>query len=116
MFTKQFGKYLCDGDSVVCTVDGVTYEARIVHDTDTRIEDYDCYDKEAVDAWNNDEWHYYGLVIDAERDGWRKEHLASLWGIEGNFPGSDNSYFLEVANDLLADAIAIVEKRETENA
>jgi hypothetical protein len=28
-------------------------------------------------------------------------HAASLWGIEANYPGADNSYLTEVANELL---------------
>ncbi|KJS27194.1 MAG: hypothetical protein VR75_04115 [Hyphomonadaceae bacterium BRH_c29] len=31
---------------------------------------------------------------------------ASLWGIETNYPGTDNSYLTEVANELLPEAIA----------
>ena len=30
----------------------------------------------------------------------------ALWGIEGNYPGADNSYFREVANENLHDALA----------
>jgi len=36
---------------------------------------------------------------------------ASLWGIEANYPETDNSYLTEVANDLLPEAIAVA--RET---
>jgi len=38
-------------------------------------------------------------------------HAASLWGIEANYPGTDNSYLIEVANELLPEAVAIA--RET---
>ena len=31
---------------------------------------------------------------------------ASLWGIEANYPGTDNSYLTEIANELLPEAIA----------
>tara|TARA_R110002020_G_scaffold470690_1_gene696767 strand:- start:1728 stop:1946 length:219 start_codon:yes stop_codon:yes gene_type:complete len=31
----------------------------------------------------------------------------SLWGVEANYPGSDNAHLTDVANDLLPDAIAI---------
>ncbi len=31
---------------------------------------------------------------------------ASLWGIEANYPGSDNAYLSEVAGELLPDALA----------
>jgi hypothetical protein len=33
------------------------------------------------------------------------KNAASLWGIEANFPGSDNSYFSEAADELLDEAI-----------
>ena len=56
-------------------------------------------------AWENDDWFYCGIVLSAERDGWTKDHLASLWGIECNYPDSDNSYLLTVANELLAEYI-----------
>jgi hypothetical protein len=36
---------------------------------------------------------------------------ASLWGIEANYPGADNSYLTEIANDLFPEAIAVA--RET---
>jgi hypothetical protein len=35
----------------------------------------------------------------------------SLWGIEANYPGADNSYLKEVANELLPEAVAVA--RET---
>ena len=31
---------------------------------------------------------------------------ASLWGIEANYPGSDNAYLSEIAGELLPDALA----------
>ena len=31
----------------------------------------------------------------------------SLWGVEANYPGSDNAHLTEAADELLADAIAI---------
>ena len=31
----------------------------------------------------------------------------SLWGVEANYPGSDNGYLTDVADDLLPDALAI---------
>jgi hypothetical protein len=34
-------------------------------------------------------------------------HAASLWGIEANYPDTDNSYLTEVANDLMPEAIAV---------
>ena len=31
----------------------------------------------------------------------------SLWGVEANYPGSDNSYLTEVASELLPEALDI---------
>ena len=32
-------------------------------------------------------------------------HAASLWGVEANYPGSDNAYLAEVAEKLLPEAL-----------
>lgn len=55
-------------------------------------------------AWCEDEWHWTGIVVTVFRDGVK---LASegLWGIERNYPSSDNSYLSEVANELLPEAL-----------
>jgi len=58
-------------------------------------------------AWRNDEWFYCGVVLSVSREGVTlAEHAASLWGVEANYPGSDNSYLTEVANELLPEALA----------
>lgn len=58
-------------------------------------------------AWRNDEWFYCGVVLSVSREGIVLcEHAASLWGVEANYPGSDNSYLTEVANELLPEALA----------
>ncbi len=59
-----------------------------------------------MQAWKNDEWFYCGIVISATYNGVLvDERCASLWGIEANYPDSDNSYLNEVAIELLAEAI-----------
>ncbi|PHR62066.1 MAG: hypothetical protein COA43_00015 [Robiginitomaculum sp.] len=72
----------------------------------------DRFDKEQalsqsiMDAWLNDEWYYCGIILSVcIGETSLTDHAASLWGIEANFPKSDNSYLLEVANDLLDDAL-----------
>jgi hypothetical protein len=63
-------------------------------------------DFEVLKAWCKDEWCYVGVVLSvAKNDIVVCEHAASLWGIEANYPGSDNSYLTEVANDLLSEAL-----------
>jgi hypothetical protein len=67
------------------------------------------HDFEVLRAWCNDQWAWCGIAVqvfgpdDAELCG---EYDFALWGIEYNYPGSDNSYLIEVANDLASEAIA----------
>lgn len=104
MFTDNFDTYSCIGDSIHCKVDGINYTAYLVHDQDSRPADYECYSPDDVKLFYADEWHYVGLVIKAERNGWAKDNLASSWGFEVNL-GGNNDYLLEVANDILQEAI-----------
>ena len=121
-FEKGFDSYVCEGDTIATKIDGITYEARIVRDEESNIDDDDshnidqsvtgCTDEQqakllaARAAWFNDKWFYCGIVISAKKVGIViGKHLESLWGIDANYPGSDNSYLLEVANELLPEAI-----------
>jgi hypothetical protein len=64
-------------------------------------------------AWCQDEWHYVGITISVCKAGVRLagpyEH--ALWGIECNYPSDGNperrtnGYLLEVANELLPEAL-----------
>ncbi|MBU1286512.1 MAG: hypothetical protein KJ871_02175, partial [Alphaproteobacteria bacterium] len=60
-----------------------------------------------MDAWRKDEWFYCGIVLAIECEGVElDDHTASLWGIEANYPGSDNAYLSDVADELLPEALA----------
>ena len=62
-------------------------------------------DFEAMKGWANDEWTWCGVVVSVAYDGvMLDKHAASLWGIDLNHPSGDNSYLLEVANELLDEA------------
>jgi hypothetical protein len=146
MFKTGFDNYICEGDSIVCQIDGFLITARIVRD--------DCPDKPderdegfwpsanpdkpgyvgrenikrigqlterakaVMAAWLNDEWFYCGLVLSVERAGVTlTDSAASLWGIECNYPKDDlrpdyepNSYLMDVANELLPDALCEARK------
>jgi len=57
-------------------------------------------------AWRRDEWFYCGIVLAVSLEGVELDaHAASLWGVEANYPGTDNSYLTEVANELLPEAL-----------
>lgn len=68
--------------------------------------------REIMRAWRADEWFYCGIILSVSCEGViLQPHAASLWGIEANYPGSDNAYLTEVANELLPEAIGAA--RET---
>jgi hypothetical protein len=73
-------------------------------------------DFKVLKAWCDDEWHYYGVAVTVERADVELvgQYDHALWGIEGNYPGSDNSYLQEVANELLGDALASARAKLTE--
>jgi hypothetical protein len=118
-----FHYYVCLNDTVSIKRDGITYTVRVEHDPCYRIDDDDVHDPkrarwdgesaeqyartmEARAAYLRGEWFYVGLVVSAERDGWVRDHVASLWGIEANYPGTRNEYLGEVAAELIEEAAA----------
>lgn len=109
MFTKDFDSYVVIGEHIDCEVDGFMVRATLHFDSDTVAPD-DCPER---DAWLKDDWHYYGVVLTVRKCGvtlTEKYHHA-LWGIEGNYPGGDNSYFRMVANELLPEALEAARKK-----
>ena len=57
-------------------------------------------------AWKSDEWYYCGVILSVSINGITLHRFAaSLWGIEANYPDSDNAYLTEVANELLSEAL-----------
>lgn len=135
MFVKGFPKYVCEGDSITCEVDGFTITARVYRD--------DCSDppdernmgfwpsldpneagwigpkskralarhmakaQAVMAAWKNDEWFYCGVAVTVSKADIELTHQYdhALWGIECNYPGSDNSYLMEVANEYVKEAL-----------
>lgn len=115
-----FPQYVCAGDfvsagagdSVSVDCGPYTITARLVYDSNSRPSDYDdCYSLEHIKAWESDKWFFAGVVLSVSIDGYvLDDHAASIWGIECNFPGSDNVHLQEVANELLPEAL---ERAET---
>ena len=65
-----------------------------------------------MEGWRKGEWFYCGIVLSVSLEVVQlASHAASLWGIEANYPGADNSYLTEVANELLPEAVNMA--RET---
>ncbi|MCR9193836.1 MAG: hypothetical protein NXH88_03835 [Hyphomonas sp.] len=59
-----------------------------------------------MEAWRKDEWFYCGIVLSISFEGvLLDDNAVSLWGIEANYPESDNAYLTDVANELLPEAL-----------
>lgn len=71
-----------------------------------RFETQQARAQSVMDAWRKDEWFYCGIVLSVSRGGVvLDDHAASIWGIEANYPDTDNSYLSEVADELLPEAL-----------
>ncbi len=65
-----------------------------------------------MESWRKGGWFYCGIVLSVSLEGVvLASHAASLWGIEANYPGTENGYLTEVANELLPESMAVA--RET---
>lgn len=134
-FTKGFNIYACDGDEITCTKGKITAVAKLYHDdcqdkpderdcgfwpsTDPKdagyvgnvtVEEFNAQHskaKEAMKAWEKGEWWYVGVAVRIWVDElpMTSEFTHAVWGIECNYPGADNSYLLETANELLPEAL-----------
>ena len=61
-----------------------------------------------MEAWRRGDWFYCGIVLSVSLDGIiLDEHAISLWGVEANYPDSDNAHLTDAADELLPDALAI---------
>ncbi|MEH6487911.1 hypothetical protein [Hyphomonas oceanitis] len=61
-----------------------------------------------LEAWRKGDWFYCGIVLSVCLEGVTlTDHAASLWGIEANYPESDNAYLTEVAAEMLPDALDV---------
>lgn len=120
IFKQTFGdggSFVCVGDTITAEHEGFTFTARIEQDCDYTLHDDDVHNveanpehakeiNEAIAAFERDEWFYGGVVVSVEKAGVKlDDHAASLWGMEINYPGSDNGHLNEVANELINEAL-----------
>lgn len=116
-FNESFRSYACVGDSITVDILGITFIATIHHDPIYDIDDDDshnvdqsvtgCDDAqqakllEAREAYKHDDWSYCGIMLSSRVGDMENNNIGSLWGIELNYPGSDNAHLTTVANELL---------------
>lgn len=102
----HFDGYVVPGDRSTIIMEGFEITATIVHDDGTTPAHFEVYTAEEIKSWENDEWSYCGVVVSVSYKGVMLEaHVASLWGIDLNFPGGDNSHLAEVARELAPEAL-----------
>ncbi len=141
-FAEKFLPFVCEGDTIQCTVDGFDITARIVRDDcldppdqrqdgfwpslysdhprfigpgnnyRQRFAEAEAKAKAVMAAWNAGDWFYCGIVLSVSfQEVVLDASACSVWGVEANYPGSDNAYLTEIANELLPEAVAAA--RET---
>ncbi len=133
MFTAKFSRYACTLDSIKSVVDGFDCRATIYRDDcsdhpDERDDGFwpsrdpesagyvlpEKFDTEyakasrVMEAWKNDEWFYCGIAVSVSKCGVTLvgKFDVALWGIECNYPDSNNEHLNDVANELLGEAIS----------
>ena len=68
-------------------------------------------DFESMKSWCENEWHWCGVVLSVSKGNVEiLDHAASLWGIECNHPNGNNNHLMDVANELLDEAITNAEE------
>ncbi len=71
-----------------------------------RLADAQAKAEAIMEAWREDEWFYCGIVLSVSLDGvMLDQNAASLWGVEANYPDTDNANLTEIACGLLPEAI-----------
>ncbi|HAQ76231.1 MAG TPA: hypothetical protein DCR96_07040 [Hyphomonas sp.] len=71
-----------------------------------RFDDAQARAEHIMGAWRKDDWFYCGVVLSVSFAEIKLlDCAASLWGVEANYPDTDNSYLTETANELLAEAL-----------
>lgn len=70
----------------------------------------------SLKAWCDDEWSYVGVCVTIKKKGialtGKYDH--ALWGVDCNHPNGTNDYLVEVANELLPDALTAAKARLVE--
>lgn len=140
----KFDKFALEGESVTVDCEGFTLRATIHRDDSSDSPDERCEGfwpsldpkdpgyigpksrrtlarhraraDEVMRAWRADEWFYCGIAVTVWRAGVQLtgDYQAALWGIECNYPESDNAYLSEVASELAQEALELAQAKLAE--
>ena len=133
-FPHGFASRVLEGDTITLEHEGLVIRARVYRDDDTSKPDKrgdgfwpsqdpanpgyvlpENYESEmakakrAMSTFKRGEWFYCGIAVTVWKDGktcLTGPYDAALWGIECNYPDSDNAYLTEVANELIGEALS----------
>lgn len=136
MNITEFKSYTCDGDTITWTRDGFDITARILRDDNeerpderdegfwpsldpnsagyigpkskTTLRRHTKRAEATMAAWEAGDWWYVGVCVTVSFD---EVPLTGMydnacWGIECNYPKSNNKFLGEMARDLATGAIA----------
>jgi hypothetical protein len=125
-FTNHFDDVVGAGESITTESGSFKAIASVAYDESYHIDDDDCHHPDqkvtgcndehyaellaARKAWVDNEWYYGVLTVDVYFNN-HKFGSASLFGLEINYPKSENNpnpnnYLQDVANELLSEAMA----------
>jgi hypothetical protein len=140
-FAQGFPSYVCPGDSITSEAGPFTVLAQVVPDDCSdapdqrqdgfwpslyadapgfigpgpnhrqRFAEAQAKAEAVMEGWRKGDWFYCGIMLAVSLEGVDLAVQVSLWGIEANYPGTDNSYLTEVANELLPEAITVARER-----
>lgn len=127
---ENFDRYVCAGDFIEFEYKGITFTAKVEHDIDYHIDDDDCHNTDQSvtgcndeqyerllknrRAWFNNEWFYCGVVLYKQCDCCNQviaSPVGSLWGLEVNYPGSDdNRHLSDTALELAQEYVDSIDR------
>lgn len=101
---KKYADHVYAGEIIATReIDGITYTARVELDDNSTPDDFEENPVEYAEPWHRDGWHCFGIVVSGDRDGWTKDYLESLFGIDC---AEREHYVGQMANKLIDSAAA----------
>lgn len=111
----RFDVYACIDDSITWEKEGFDITATLVADTDSHVNDSECYSPQKIKQWERDEWFFVGVVLSVSKNGVEiSDSAASLWGVDCNYNRRSNRHLSVAALDLESEALETARARASE--